>query len=137
MRVIEDYDLNLFAINTGELYQTHLYMARNHATVAGWMEYLKCQVLPLYCKQVERVTYDWETVANVAQSLKDYYERQIAESKSHQDRVDRCYEQGAQAWRDGKPRVSPWPNLPEFSQAWLEGWDVEAGGGKAEKFYTR
>lgn len=80
MRAVEAYDLELFAINTGELYQTHLYMARNGASESGWREYLRCQVLPLYCKQVERITYDFETVANVAKALKDYYERQLEES---------------------------------------------------------
>lgn len=50
----------------------------------------------------------------------------------HQNRSNHCYEQGRRDWIDGKPRVSPWPNLPEFTKAWLEGWDDESGGGKVD-----
>jgi hypothetical protein len=79
MRAIEAHDLELFTINTGELYQYHKFLAP--FPVREWRLHLTDRVIPLYSRQVEPVTYDWETIANVAQSLKDYYQRHVAESE--------------------------------------------------------
>lgn len=80
MRAIEGHDLELFTINTGEFYQYHLFLARKHFSAHEWHRHLTDRVIPLYSRQVEPVTYDYETVANVAKSLKDYYERHLEEA---------------------------------------------------------
>jgi hypothetical protein len=80
MRTIEANDLYLFTINTGELYQYHKFLAP--FPVREWRLHLTDRVIPLYGRQVEPVTYDWETIANVAQNLKDYYQEHVAESEA-------------------------------------------------------
>ena len=78
-RLIECEDLVLFTTNTGEFYQLHCLMARKGMSVAGWRDWIRDRVLPLYAKQVEPVDYDYETLANAAMDVKDYYERHISE----------------------------------------------------------
>jgi len=78
-RMIELHDLVLFTTNTGEFYQLHCLMARKRMSVDGWKDWIRDRVLPLYGKQVEPVSYDYETLINAAREIKDYYERHVTE----------------------------------------------------------
>jgi hypothetical protein len=78
-RAIDENDLVLFTTNTSEFYQLHCFMARKCLSLNGWRDWIRDRVLPLYCKQVEPVAYDYETLANAAREVKDYYERHIRE----------------------------------------------------------
>jgi hypothetical protein len=79
-RLIEQHDLVLFTTNTGEFYQLHKLMARNNLSVMGWMDWIRDRVLPLYAKQVEPVTYDYDTLINAAREIREYYIQHIHES---------------------------------------------------------
>lgn len=78
MATLDAHQIELFAVNTGELYETHLHMARSGCTLAEWHYHVMTKVLPLYSKQVRGLhfaTDDEKTKA--AQALKDYYEEHI------------------------------------------------------------
>lgn len=79
MRAITEHDLVLFTTNTGEFYHLHCQMARGHLSIDGWRDWIRDRVLPLYAKQVEPVTYDYETLRNAAREVRDYYQRHIQE----------------------------------------------------------
>ena len=78
-RMIELHDLVLFTKNSGEFYQLHCLMARNRMSVDGWKDWIRDRVLPLYAKQVEPVSYDYDVLINAARQIKDYYERHVTE----------------------------------------------------------
>lgn len=78
-RALEKHDLVLFAINTGELYQSHCLMARKAMPDLIWRDWLANRVIPLYSKQIEGVVCDYETICNAASEIKEYYERHVTE----------------------------------------------------------
>jgi hypothetical protein len=80
-RAITQRDLTLFTINTGEFYQLHCLMARKNCSVDGWRDWLRDRVLPLYAKQVEPVTYDYDTLINSAREVRDYYANHVTEMR--------------------------------------------------------
>jgi hypothetical protein len=76
---IQRHDLVLFTINTGEFYQLHCLMARRGLDVNGWRDWIRDRVMPLYAKQIEPFNYDYETLANAAREVKEYYDRHVTE----------------------------------------------------------
>lgn len=82
IRLIEAHDLELYAVNTGEFYKQHCLMASKGYSVAWWELWLRERVLPHYSREIEPITYDHETVANVARTLRDYYLQHNAEAQS-------------------------------------------------------
>lgn len=81
-RNIDTRDLVLFTTNTGEFYDFHCLMARKGLDAAGWRDWIRDRVLPLYAKQIEPVNYDYEVLANAATEVKDYYDRHVREEQS-------------------------------------------------------
>jgi hypothetical protein len=79
MRNIEQHDLVLYAINTSVFYQLHCLMARNNMSVDGWKDWIRDRVLPLYGREIEPVSYDYDTLINSARELRDYYNRHVTE----------------------------------------------------------
>jgi hypothetical protein len=82
---INDEDIVLFATNTGELYPTHLRLARAGTPVnAGssvpetWLAHVTGPVLALYGKQVEPANASAFDRFAAARELKEYYERHFA-----------------------------------------------------------
>lgn len=78
-RLIDATDLELYAINAGEFYKIHCAMAYQNQSLPMWEEWLRFRVLPHYKHEIGPVTYDHETVANVARSLRDYYVQHLKE----------------------------------------------------------
>jgi hypothetical protein len=78
-RNIELHDLVLFTTNTGEFYQLHCLMARKGLNLAGWRDWIRDRVLPLYARQVEPVNYDYDTLTNAAREIKEYYDQHVIE----------------------------------------------------------
>lgn len=80
LRKIEAYDLELYAINTGELYRQHCLLAALGADTLTWREHLINIVVPRYRKEIESAAYvDSPTVTDVAKRLKEYYDQHIKE----------------------------------------------------------
>lgn len=78
MREVGAHDLELFAINSGELYERHKALGRGDSMV-DWIEHVRNRVRPLYCRQVERVAMTDDCCFKVAAALKTYYERHVRE----------------------------------------------------------
>jgi hypothetical protein len=78
IRLIDANDLELYAINTGELYARHKQLARGSATIHAWQNHVR-RVLDRYTHEIEPVYAKPATVNHVARALKDYYTRHISE----------------------------------------------------------
>jgi hypothetical protein len=78
-RIVTANDLHLFAVNTGSLHQEHLAMARSHDPIGVWDQHFEFAVLPLYCRQTERVHATTRVLCDASETTKAYYERHIAE----------------------------------------------------------
>jgi hypothetical protein len=87
------HDLELFAINTGELYPHQIALARaatpgRQPDLEPWKRHIHGRVLPLYRRDVaaepgQRIYWaSNETVRTVAQNLADYYARALQEFKT-------------------------------------------------------
>ena len=123
MRAIEAHDLELYAINTGAFYQKH--KALVGCPRDAWANHLRDHVLPRYHREIEPVTYDWQTIANVATNLKNYYETHAREGL---DRIDRDSLDTRCAERDKRigPRVGDWVQMLDgtvrrFTYNWGDG----------------
>jgi hypothetical protein len=77
-RYVDAHDLELFAINSGELYERHKQLAQNNKAV-DWLRHVLNRVHPLYCRQVEPVKLSTTAAAVVACQLAAYYVRHIEE----------------------------------------------------------
>jgi hypothetical protein len=82
-REVEINDLELFAINTGELYEKHKKLGEDNGW--AWVKHVRDTVLPLYCRQVETVWASSSTVDAVASALSDYYKCHNVETKALED----------------------------------------------------
>lgn len=69
-------DIVLFAINTGELYETHKTMARANASIGEWYTHVG-SILNLYTRQVEPCWSPSIFKNEAANELKTYYERHV------------------------------------------------------------
>ena len=78
-RKIELHDLVLYTINTSCFYQRHCSFAGNGVGVDSWVDHLRDSVLPLYAREIEPVTADYDTVMDAARELRDYYTTHIEE----------------------------------------------------------
>jgi hypothetical protein len=79
MREIEAHDLELYAINTGELYQAHKLLAA--FPTKRWVQHIRERVIPRYCREIEPVSASDAVVEVVAGALRNYYKRHMEESK--------------------------------------------------------
>lgn len=79
MRKIRADDLELYTINTSCFYEIHKTMAKHRFGMDVWRDHLRDRVIPLYCREIEPVEADYQTMFDVAVSLKDYYERHLGE----------------------------------------------------------
>jgi hypothetical protein len=79
MARIDAQELELFAVNTGELYQLHLTMARSNASQATWREHVQRRVLPLYSRQVEPAEMTGPQLRAAAEALRAHYAQHITE----------------------------------------------------------
>jgi hypothetical protein len=77
-RPVEAYDLELYAINTGQFYQWHT--ANAGEPLGVWLQHVATTVKPRYCREVEPVSATPETLQTVAAALKAYYEQHNRES---------------------------------------------------------
>ena len=80
MREVLAYDLELYAINTGQLYQTHKSLARRKQNAWAWIMHVRDNVIPRYSREIEPVWASAETVDAVAVALMEYYARHVMES---------------------------------------------------------
>jgi hypothetical protein len=88
VRFVEAHDLELFAINSGELYHRHQQLAS--LGIGPWARHIHDKVIPLYCRQVDPVRVSVRTVSDVALALQTYYRNQAEESRrSREDRAAR------------------------------------------------
>jgi hypothetical protein len=74
-------EIVLFATNTGRLYETHLKMIRDHATVMAWEGHVILTVLPAYRRDCRDrlATMNDATVEDAAAQLLLYYMDHVAE----------------------------------------------------------
>jgi hypothetical protein len=79
MRKVNPYDLELFTINTGAFYELHKMYARNGTHIRAWIAHVRNRALPRYCREIEPVSADTDTVKAVAQGLQAYYAEHIRE----------------------------------------------------------
>ena len=79
-REVEPHDLELYAINTGQFYETHKALANKIASLQEWRRHVTHIAVPRYGREVEPVYATAETLDSVAANLKAYYERHISES---------------------------------------------------------
>ncbi|ARQ95408.1 hypothetical protein [Bradyrhizobium phage BDU-MI-1] len=80
IHIVTTNDLHLFAVHTGEFYQKHLEMAREHVPQIIWDQHFDLNVLPLYRKQIKgRLQFPARNICNAAELTKAYYERHITE----------------------------------------------------------
>jgi len=76
-RQVGAQELELFAINCGELYQLHKHLIG--AGLSAWMAHVISEVLPRFCKQVEPVQITADVTKRVANGLADHCHRQASE----------------------------------------------------------
>jgi len=81
MREVLAYDLELYAINTGQLYQTHKSLARRKQNAWAWIMHVRDNVIPRYSREIEPVWASAETIDAVAVALMEYYARHVIESE--------------------------------------------------------
>lgn len=78
--IVTANDLHLFAVHTGEFYQQHLAMARNHEPQVAWDHHFDLNVLHLYRRQIKgRLHFPARAICEAAELTKAYYERHITE----------------------------------------------------------
>lgn len=75
MREVEAYDLELYALNTGEFYRIHQKLAEPSWPLAAWSHHVKFTVLERYSKEIDKVCATNETIEEVARNLQEYYQR--------------------------------------------------------------
>jgi len=76
-RQVGAHELELFAINCGDLYQNHKHLVGTG--LSAWMAHVISEVLPRFCRQVEPVQITAEVTKQTANALADYYHRQANE----------------------------------------------------------
>jgi hypothetical protein len=79
MREIDAFDLEVYAINTGELYEAHKLLTT--FPIERWVKHVRERVLPRYCREIEPVAASAKVIEAVAVALRDYYKRHMEESK--------------------------------------------------------
>lgn len=77
MRQVEQHDLELYAINTGQFYTAHKQMAGQ--PLFTWLSHVRVRVVPTYSREIEPVWASRQTIVATAQNLKAYYERHMKE----------------------------------------------------------
>jgi len=77
IRRVDSRDLELYAINTGEFYQTHKDLVGQ--PIEAWRVHVLTVVVPRYCREIEPVTIGTEGLADVAAALCAYYTQRAAE----------------------------------------------------------
>jgi hypothetical protein len=83
MREVDSHDLELYAINTGELYQTHKLLVGKNGW--AWVKHVRDRVLPRYCREIEPVSASATTVDEVAVALCNYYTQHERENRQCAD----------------------------------------------------
>lgn len=78
---IEAYDLFLFAQNTGELYPTHLALARGANAPADWISHVERVVIPRYRRDLHTPGAGMmrSEIERAAADLRAYYTEHVAE----------------------------------------------------------
>jgi hypothetical protein len=76
---MRDDDLELFAINTGELYKRHCQLAAINPHPSEWEWHVFNRVIPLYIRQVELRAFSGEEIVATAKGLREYYAQHVKE----------------------------------------------------------
>jgi hypothetical protein len=79
LKLIEDYDLELYARNTGEFYAAHCAMAKRDAILVEWVRHVEGPVLKRYRSEIEDLHATASCVSFVARRLMRYYDDHIKE----------------------------------------------------------
>lgn len=69
----------LFAINTGDMYGTHVAIAQDSANISRWRVWVRYTVCVRYRKEIEWRRFSADMIMTIAQDLKAYYATHIKE----------------------------------------------------------
>ena len=78
MREVQAYDLELYAINSGSLYEKHKRLGKTNSLV-DWVEHVRNCVRPKYSCEIEHVYMSDKTAVDTARRLMEYYARHVRE----------------------------------------------------------
>ena len=74
------HEIELYAVNTQELYEDHKRLARRGVGLPRWQSYVRNHVWPLYQRQIEPNAIVRTTELHAAAAiLRDYYREHVAE----------------------------------------------------------